>query len=234
MADEKKEEKPKKAAPKKKTTAKKANAEEKMESSAKDAPEKVEKPEKVENPEEKPAPKKAEEQPAKKVEEKPAGESKEKTEEKPSEKKTAKKTRKKPKSRKKKKAAVERGKRKRSVARATITSGKGMIRMNSMSVGALSNKYVQQVIREPLRYVGSGAEKIDVSVNVFGGGEMGQAQAARTAIAKALVSYFEDEEDLKEKFLSIDRSLLIEDTRRVERKKYCGPKARARYQKSYR
>ncbi|MBI5046887.1 30S ribosomal protein S9, partial [Candidatus Micrarchaeota archaeon] len=36
------------------------------------------------------------------------------------------------------------------------------------------------------------------------------------------------------KFLSIDKSLLIEDTRRVESKKFHGPKARARFQKSYR
>ncbi len=147
--------------------------------------------------------------------------------------KPAKKTRKKN-IKKKKKYSIERGKRKRSVARAIVTSGSGSIRLNSLAVSAISNKYIQQMIREPLRYIGPPAENIDVSVNIFGGGEMGQAQAARTAIAKALVSYFEDEVDLKEKFFSIDRSLLVEDTRRVERKKYCGPKARARYQKSFR
>ncbi len=62
---------------------------------------------------------------------------------------------------------------------------------------------------------------------------MGQAQAARTAIANALVEYF-GEMNLREKFVEIDRSLVVEDTRRVEPKKYRGPKARARYQKSYR
>jgi small subunit ribosomal protein S9 len=62
---------------------------------------------------------------------------------------------------------------------------------------------------------------------------MGQAQAARTAIAHALTLYF-DQLNLREKFISIDRSLIIEDTRRVETKKFRGPKARARFQKSYR
>ena len=62
---------------------------------------------------------------------------------------------------------------------------------------------------------------------------MGQAQAARTAIANALVAYF-DGMNLKEKFNSIDRSLIVDDTRRVEPKKFRGPKARARFQKSYR
>lgn len=70
-------------------------------------------------------------------------------------------------------------------------------------------------------------------MNVSGGGTMGQAQAARTAIAHALVMYF-DQMNLREKFISIDRSMLIEDTRRVEPKKFRGPKARARFQKSYR
>ncbi|MBU0586162.1 30S ribosomal protein S9, partial [Candidatus Micrarchaeota archaeon] len=62
---------------------------------------------------------------------------------------------------------------------------------------------------------------------------MGQAQAARVAIAKALVDYTQDEA-LKKTFLDHDRSLLVDDVRRVEAKKYKGPKARARYQKSYR
>ena len=133
----------------------------------------------------------------------------------------------------KEKAVVARGKRKKSVARASIRGGKGVIRVNHVLIDALNNPYVREIIREPLRYVGPEANAIDVSVNVFGGGMMGQAQAARTAIANALVQYF-DAMNLKEKFNEIDRSLLIEDTRRVESKKYRGPKARARYQKSYR
>lgn len=131
------------------------------------------------------------------------------------------------------KVFVVRGKRKESVARATIQEGKGAVRINRVSLDALSNRYMKEIIREPLRYVGPEAGSVDISVSVCGGGAMGQAQAARTAIANALVAYF-DAMKLKEKFLSIDRTLLIEDTRRVETKKFRGPKARARFQKSYR
>jgi small subunit ribosomal protein S9 len=131
------------------------------------------------------------------------------------------------------KAFVARGKRKESVARATITEGKGVVRINSRNIESLNNPYVRDIIREPLRYIGPEANAVDISVNVNGGGSMGQAQAARTAIANALSLYFEGM-NLREKFVNIDRSLVIEDTRRVEPKKFRGPKARARFQKSYR
>ena len=141
-----------------------------------------------------------------------------------------------PKTRKKKKkqAVVLRGKRKESIARAVISDGKGNLRINHMKLEAYySNKYIREIVRQPLSYLGPEAVGIDINVNVIGGGMMGQAQAARTAIANALVEYFPDQ-NLKEKFLNIDRSLLIEDVRRVETKKFKGPKARARFQKSYR
>ncbi len=131
------------------------------------------------------------------------------------------------------KLALARGKRKTAIARARIREGKGNIRINSKSLILFQNPFIREVIREPLRYVGAEANSIDISVTVRGGGEMGQAQAARTAIANALADYFK-ELDLKKKFMEIDRSLIVEDTRRVESKKYKGPKARARYQKSYR
>ncbi len=148
----------------------------------------------------------------------------------------------KPESRAKKKKAqkkearkvfVVRGKRKESVARATISAGKGVIRLNSLNVSSINNHYVRDIIVEPLRYVGPEANNVDISITVRGGGVMGQAQAARTAIANALSMYFEGM-NLKQKFIDIDRSLIVEDTRRVETKKFRGPKARARFQKSYR
>jgi small subunit ribosomal protein S9 len=130
-------------------------------------------------------------------------------------------------------AFVARGKRKESVARATITAGKGVIRVNSRNIESLENPYIREIIREPMRYLGPEANGVNISVSVNGGGAMGQAQAARTAIANALCQYF-DQMNLREKFISIDRTLVIEDTRRVEAKKFRGPKARARFQKSYR
>jgi small subunit ribosomal protein S9 len=131
------------------------------------------------------------------------------------------------------KAFVARGKRKTSIARATVIAGKGIIRINSMDVRSINNPYVRNIMLEPIHYVGPEVNAVDISVNVSGGGRMGQAQAVRTAIANALIGYF-DQMDLRPKFIDIDRSLVIEDTRRVETKKYKGPKARARFQKSYR
>jgi small subunit ribosomal protein S9 len=133
----------------------------------------------------------------------------------------------------KSKAVVARGKRKQAVARATVKPGKGRIRVNKVLLDSYNNMYVREIIREPLRYTGPETNDLDISVTVFGGGSMGQAQAARTAIANALVKYFEGT-NLREKFVDIDRSLVVEDIRRVESKKYKGPKARARFQKSYR
>lgn len=126
-----------------------------------------------------------------------------------------------------------RGKRKEAIARAIISPGKGRLLINGVNIKAISNKYVQEMIKEPLVFVGPELNKIDIKVYVKGGGSIGQAQAARTAIAKALVSYTKDEK-LKTAYASYDRFLLIEDGRRVEPKKYKGPKARARFQKSYR
>ncbi|MBU0532055.1 30S ribosomal protein S9 [Candidatus Micrarchaeota archaeon] len=148
--------------------------------------------------------------------------------------KTKKTTEKKPKKTKKETISfVVRGKRKESIARATIKKGKGIVRVNSINVEALNNNYIRELIKEPLGYVGPEANNVDISVKVNGGGVMGQTQAVRTAIANALVVYFK-ELKLREKFIEIDRSLVVEDIRRVESKKYRGPKARARYQKSYR
>jgi small subunit ribosomal protein S9 len=126
-----------------------------------------------------------------------------------------------------------RGKRKESIARATVRKGKGNVRVNSMSVTAFSNRYVRDIILEPLKLSGDIANAVDVEVHVRGGGEMGQAQACRNAIARALVE-FSGDSSLKDKLSSHDKFLLSEDVRRVEPKKYKGPKARARFQKSYR
>ena len=134
---------------------------------------------------------------------------------------------------KKEGAFVARGKRKLSIARARVVQGTGQVRMNKMLVNSFNNRYVREIILEPIRYLGPEANSIDIAITVTGGGTMGQAQAARTAIAKALVGYFKNE-PLKARFDEIDRSLTVEDARRVESKKYKGPKARARFQKSYR
>ncbi len=140
---------------------------------------------------------------------------------------------KKSKSKKKESSNVFRGKRKESIARATIRKGKGVIRINSVNLSAIDNRYVRETITEPLHLAPEVATQVNISINVAGGGMMGQAQACRVAIARALIG-FSGDEHLKGRILAYDRSMIIEDSRRVEPKKYKGPKARARFQKSYR
>ncbi|MEM2948065.1 MAG: 30S ribosomal protein S9 [Candidatus Anstonellales archaeon] len=131
------------------------------------------------------------------------------------------------------KAVIKRGTRKTAVARAVVREGKGRIRINKLDINAIDNKYIKEILMEPFALIGERATKVDVDVSVRGGGVMGQMQAARTAIAKGLVEYFEDEK-LREKYFELDKHLVVDDVRQVEPKKYKGPKARARYQKSYR
>jgi small subunit ribosomal protein S9 len=93
---------------------------------------------------------------------------------------------------------------------------------------------VREKIKEPIYLAGEKiADKLDISVRVDGGGYMGQADAARTAIAKALVEWKKDEE-LRKKLIDYDRTLLAGDSRRIEPKKFGGRSARAKKQKSYR
>jgi small subunit ribosomal protein S9 len=135
---------------------------------------------------------------------------------------------------KKVKVVVARGKRKEAIARASVKEGRGRVKINNYSLDAYQNNaYLYELLREPLLLAGDKANKVDIDVNVHGGGVMGQIQAARLAIAKGLVAYFNDEK-LEQTFYQHDPYLVIEDPRRVEPKKYKGRKARARFQKSYR
>ncbi|VVB98251.1 30S ribosomal protein S9 [uncultured archaeon] len=137
------------------------------------------------------------------------------------------------KARKKSKVVLAKGKRKEAVARASVSPGKGRFVFNRVLFDAIPNRFIKEIVREPLSFMGPEISSMDIKVYVRGGGQMGQAQAARTAIAKALVEFTGDEK-LKNAYLEYDRALLVDDVRRVEPKKYKGPKARARFQKSYR
>ena len=123
------------------------------------------------------------------------------------------------------------GKRKRSIARATVKVGKGTVTIN----GRLLQHYGDQVLmlrmQEPLLLAGDIAKAVDVQVSVNGGGVNGQADASRVAIARALVQY---DDKLKKVFDDYDRLLLVADVRRKEVRKPNDSKARAARQKSYR
>lgn len=67
-----------------------------------------------------------------------------------------------------------------------------------------------------------------------------QIYAIRQAIAKAIVAFYQkyvdeaSKREIKDLLMAYDRNLLVADPRRCEPKKFGGPSARARYQKSYR
>ncbi len=107
------------------------------------------------------------------------------------------------------------GKRKRSIARASIREGKGIIRINSVPLDLIGPRYKQMRIKEALILAGDAAKNVDISVNVSGGGIWGQADASRTAIANALVEWTKDK-SLRQLYHDYDRSLLISDARRTE------------------
>ena len=126
------------------------------------------------------------------------------------------------------------GKRKTAIARAVIRDGKGRIRINKIPIEIYQPELARWKIMEPLLLAGDDVvSKIDIDVKVEGGGYMGQAEAARIAIARALVEWTEDP-TLKKKLIEYDRSMLVGDPRRTEPKKFGGRSARARRQKSYR
>jgi small subunit ribosomal protein S9 len=125
------------------------------------------------------------------------------------------------------------GKRKAAVARATVRKGSGLVRVNHRPLELVEPEVVRQKIQEPLLMVGDRGRALDISVEIHGGGIVGQASAARTAVARGLLTWLKDAE-LREMFKKYDRSLLVNDPRRKLPKRPGGRGARARRQKSYR
>ncbi len=126
------------------------------------------------------------------------------------------------------------GKRKMAIARATLMQGTGIVRINNMPVDLVEPKISRLKIKEPLILAEDFANKVNINVNVAGGGMTSQAEASRLAIAKALVS-FSKSDKLKQTFLDYDRNLLVADVRRKEAAKpNRHGQARSKMQKSYR
>lgn len=121
------------------------------------------------------------------------------------------------------------GRRKTSVARTYLTKGKGNITINNrdykeyFNTGMLVQKVEQAlVLTDTLK-------SYDVTVNVYGGGITGQAEAIRLGIARALVQI-----DPEHKPKLKAEGLMTRDPRMVERKKFGQKKARKRFQFSKR
>ena len=125
------------------------------------------------------------------------------------------------------------GKRKTAIARATLRQGNGIVRINSVPLDIYPNEMVRLKISEPLLLLPNAIEGIDVAIDVHGGGIMGQAEAVRTALARGILKWHNDPQ-IKDVYVSYDRSLLVNDSRQKESKKPHGRGARKKFQKSYR
>lgn len=121
------------------------------------------------------------------------------------------------------------GRRKRSVARVYLSSGKGNILINNRPFkDYLGRPTLATIVRQPLEVVGD-VDGYDIKANVKGGGLTGQAGAIRLGIARALLQINEDfRVPLRQ------AGFLTRDARKVERKKYGQPGARKRFQYSKR
>ncbi|MCD6445710.1 30S ribosomal protein S9 [Candidatus Bathyarchaeota archaeon] len=133
-----------------------------------------------------------------------------------------------------KKVLVVSGKRKTATARAIVRPGVGRIRINRIPIEVFEPQIAKEKILEPLIQAGDEVWKqLDIDVKVSGGGYMGQAEAARMAIANAILKWTKSQR-LRTTFIKYDRTMVVGDPRRKEPKKFGGPGARARDQKSYR
>jgi small subunit ribosomal protein S9 len=132
------------------------------------------------------------------------------------------------------KVLVVSGKRKTATARAVARPGVGRIRINKIPLEILEPEVSREKIKEPLLQAGEEIWKqLDMEVDILGGGYMGQAEAARMAIANALLKWTKSSH-LRTVFAEYDRTMMVGDSRKKEPKKFGGPGARAKEQKSYR
>jgi len=121
------------------------------------------------------------------------------------------------------------GRRKTATARTRLYDGAGRIEVNGRPFEEyFPRKTLQMVVRQPLTLTKT-LEKLDVKVNVQGGGVTGQAEAVRHGIARALLAF-----DPSLRVVLKRAGLLTRDARKKERKKYGLAAARARYQYSKR
>jgi small subunit ribosomal protein S16e len=133
------------------------------------------------------------------------------------------------------------GKKKTATAVAQCKAGKGMVRVNGIPLELVQPETLRLKAFEPLLILGKERfSNLDIRIRVTGGGHTSQIYAIRQALAKAIVAFHQkcvdeaSKQEIRNILISHDRSLLVADPRRCEPKKFGGPGARARYQKSYR
>ena len=121
------------------------------------------------------------------------------------------------------------GRRKRSIARVRMTSGKGKITINGRDVNEyLPFKTLVMDLKQPLEATKT-ADKFDIEISVYGGGFSGQTGAIRLGITRALLEYDKNtdptSDDSFRKILKAE-VFITRDARVKERKKYGLKKAR--------
>ncbi|HJW20506.1 MAG TPA: 30S ribosomal protein S9, partial [Candidatus Nitrosotalea sp.] len=137
--------------------------------------------------------------------------------------------------------------RKTARAHAYITKGVGRVRINNIPVEMVQQEVAREIMLGPLEVAGELRNKIDLSIKVKGGGFVGQSYASAIAISRAMTGWTKSRkepkdhpltrtvrEDLRKRLTEFDKHLLSGDDRRKEPKKFGGPGARRRKQKSYR
>ena len=137
--------------------------------------------------------------------------------------------------------------RKTARAHAFITKGVGRVRINNVPVEMVQQEVAREIMLGPLEIAGELRNKIDLSVKVKGGGFVGQSYASAIAMSRAMTGWTKTRkepkdhpltrtirEDLRRRLTDYDKHLLSGDDRRKEPKKFGGPGARRRKQKSYR
>jgi small subunit ribosomal protein S9 len=131
------------------------------------------------------------------------------------------------------KSVLATGKRKTSKARVVVSEGRGRIRVNNIPIHLVEPFMAREKILEPFMLATDYKDRVDIKIKTTGGGFMSQAEAARMGIAQGLVKYSKSKR-LRNKYIEYDRTMLAGDARRKESKKFGGPGARRRKQKSYR
>ena len=121
------------------------------------------------------------------------------------------------------------GRRKTAVARVYVAKGKGKITVNKKDMAVyFPTATLQYKVNQPIAMTNNDGN-FDITVNVFGGGITGQAEATRLAISRAMC-----EVDAENRQILKPEGLLTRDPRMVERKKFGQKKARKKFQFSKR
>jgi small subunit ribosomal protein S16e len=133
------------------------------------------------------------------------------------------------------------GRKKTATAVAHCKRGNGLVKVNGRPIDQIEPEMLRYKIEEPILLLGKDRfAGVDIRIRVKGGGHVSQIYAIRQALSKAVVAYYQkyvdeaSKKEIRDILVSYDRSLLVADPRRCEPKKFGGPGARSRFQKSYR